>query len=184
MARFLGIIWLDLIFGRSRKFGRNRTSIPDSGTPLVMILWKCLEGKLKLSVRCHSWCMSGILWYLTLKFVQKNKAFFDQSQNLKVVFELPVTVSKGEYRHPDSLRCCSNIWREVSQINRCKTIVTNWLLRVTPRRRWGTPSDASAAMTDHRPLSSMMCSNDDIDLPKCCPSVICEVFLCGNYHPL
>ena len=33
---------------------------------------------------------------------------------------------------------------------------------MTPRRRWGTATDASAAMTAHRPLSSAMWSNDDI----------------------
>ena len=36
---------------------------------------------------------------------------------------------------------------------------------VTPRRRWGTRTDAYVAMTTHRLLSSTMCSNDDIDLP-------------------
>ena len=32
-------------------------------------------------------------------------------------------------------------------------------------RRCGIPKDASAAMTAHRPLSSAMRSNDDIDWP-------------------
>ena len=34
---------------------------------------------------------------------------------------------------------------------------------VTPRRRWGIPTDASAAMAAHRRLSSTTWSNDDID---------------------
>ena len=36
---------------------------------------------------------------------------------------------------------------------------------MTPRRRWDTPTDASAAMTAHRHLASAMRSNDDIDWP-------------------
>ena len=58
---------------------------------------------------------------------------------------------------------------------------------VTSRRRWGTQTDASAVMAAHRPLSSAMRSNDDIDglfIPVCCTSVIYEVFFCNNYHPL
>ena len=46
----------------------------------------------------------------------------------------------------------------VSQCNRTKIKLTN---TVTPRRHWGTPTDASAAMTAHRPLSSTMRSNDE-----------------------
>ena len=34
---------------------------------------------------------------------------------------------------------------------------------VTPRRRWGTPTDASALMVAHRRLPSTTWSNDDID---------------------
>ena len=37
------------------------------------------------------------------------------------------------------------------------------LMPVTPKRRWITLTDASAAMTAKRPLSSAMRSNDDID---------------------
>ena len=36
---------------------------------------------------------------------------------------------------------------------------------VTPRRRWGTPTDAFAATVAHRRLSSATQSNDDIDWP-------------------
>ena len=36
---------------------------------------------------------------------------------------------------------------------------------VTPRRRWGTPTDASAVTTAHRRLSSATRSIDDIDRP-------------------
>ena len=36
---------------------------------------------------------------------------------------------------------------------------------VTPRRRWGTPTDAFAATAAHRRLSSATWSNDDIDWP-------------------
>ena len=34
---------------------------------------------------------------------------------------------------------------------------------MTPRRRWGALTGASAVMIAHQPLSSVMCSNDDID---------------------
>ena len=36
---------------------------------------------------------------------------------------------------------------------------------LTSMPHWDTPTDASAAMTAHRPLSSAMRSNDDIDWP-------------------
>ena len=56
-----------------------------------------------------------------------------------------------------------------------------------PRRRWGTPKDTSVAMTTHRPLSSAMGSNDDIDWPVhslVLSSMIYAVFLCDAYHAL
>ena len=37
--------------------------------------------------------------------------------------------------------------------------------KVSARRRWGTSTDASAAMVAHRLLSSVMCSNNDNDWP-------------------
>ena len=41
----------------------------------------------------------------------------------------------------------------------------NYLIPVTPRRRWATLTDASAAITAHWSLSSLMRSNDDFDWP-------------------
>ena len=44
-------------------------------------------------------------------------------------------------------------------------ISTNYVTLVTLKRRWDTPTDASAMMVVHRLLSSAMRSNDDDDWP-------------------
>ena len=46
-----------------------------------------------------------------------------------------------------------------------KTYSINQSKLVTPRRRWGTPIDASAMIVAHRRLSSATRSNDDIEWP-------------------
>ena len=61
------------------------------------------------------------------------------------------------------------------------------LTPTTPKRRWGTPTDASAAMVSHRLLSSATRSNDDNDLQVhsfMFPSMISAVFLCDDHHLL
>ena len=58
---------------------------------------------------------------------------------------------------------------------------------MTPRRRWGTLTDASAAMPAHRhrhPRCAAMTTSTGLSNPWCCPSMIYAIFLCDACHPL
>ena len=58
------------------------------------------------------------------------------------------------------------------------------LIPVTPARRIGTPTDASAVLVAHRLLSSAMRCSDDGDwlVHWCCAYTIYVVFLCDDNH--
>ena len=70
-----------------------------------------------------------------------------------------LVVKRKSYKlwHKDR-RCAGQIFQPTRML-------TIHLLPVAPRHRWGAPTNASSAMTVHRPLSFAMRSNDDIDWP-------------------